>query len=226
MLPAKDEQAFITGKKKSGKSTLVRQLITKLGDNEIIIVIDSKHEWTIKPFMRLGNKRVRNLRLPNIRMVTSPGIYVYKSKYPHFYDTNVSKILISAYNRKNCTVVIHEIYHFCHGANPLPALGQAIVQGRAKNLRLFMESQRPMNIPGIAISEANIWICFKLQKPGDRLRVADDSGFPEMATPVRASHDFWVARDTWDNAVYIENTKEDDTEWDVLKKRPQDDKVS
>lgn len=217
MLPDIDEQAFITGKKKSGKSTLVRQMITKLPDNDIIIILDTKHEWKLRPFMRLGNKRVHRLRITNIRLLRSPGIYVYQSKYPHFYDPGVTKILLSAYKRKDVTIVIHEIYHLCHGSNPLPALGQAIAQGRARNLRLLLESQRPANCPVMSYTDADIFIEFLLQNPDDRKRMADNSGFPELLIPIWGMHDFWIAKHGWKNAVYIENTREDDSEWDIFK---------
>jgi energy-coupling factor transporter ATP-binding protein EcfA2 len=207
MLPAIDERAFITGKSKSGKSTLVRQLIGALPDDTYILVIDSKHEWKIKLREKLGNHPVHRILVPNIHLIRRPGIYVYQSKYPHFYDPKVTRLLLGAYNRKNFTVVIHEGYHFCHGNNPLPALGQIATMGRAKNCRLFYEAQRPSNIPLIFITEANVWIEMRLQKPEDRQKVADNAGFPEMIKPVRAAHDFWVAKDDWDNAVYIENTK-------------------
>jgi hypothetical protein len=217
MLPEKDEQAFITGKKKSGKSTLVRKMILELPDNEIIVVLDTKREWKVKPFMTLGNKRVHHLRFTNIRLVRSPGIYIYQSKYPHFYDAGITRILLSAYNRKNVTIVIHEVYHLCHGSNPVPALGQAIAQGRAHNLRLFLESQRPSNCPVMSYTDADIFIEFLLQNPDDRKRMADNSGFPELAIPVEAKHDFWVAKNGWDNAKYIQNTRDDDSDWDIFK---------
>jgi len=214
MLPEKDERAFITGKSKSGKSTLVRQLIGALPDNTFILVIDSKHEWTFKRGETVGAHKVHKILVSNIHLFRSPGIYVYQSKYPHFYDPNVTRLLLGAYNRKNWTVVIHEGYHFCHGSNPLPALGQIITMGRAKNVRLFYESQRPSNIPLIAITEANVWILFKVQKPEDRQRVADNAGYPEMVQMMdmrtaAGKHNFWIAKDDWDNAIFIRNTRQE-----------------
>ena len=224
MLPSKDGQLFATGRKGSGKSTLVRQLMTKLGDNEIIVVIDSKHEWDLPRLrihpMMLGNKVVRPLHFTNVKLVRNPGIYIYQSKYPHYYDPGVSRILVSAYNRKNVTIVVHEVYHFCHGANALPALAQAIVQGRAKHLRLFLESQRPANIPIICETEAEVYIEFMLQKKSDRQRMADVSGFMELEQEVEDMHDFWVGKLGWKNAVYIKNTLENDASWDLLRKKP------
>jgi len=209
MLPARDERMFVTGKSKSGKSTLVRELIGALPEGTYILVIDSKHEWEFRRGKHIGPHPVHKVRVANIHLLRTPGIYVYQSKYPHFYDPNVTRLLLGVYNKKNWTVVIHEGYHFCHGSNPLPALGQIITMGRAKNCRLLYESQRPSNIPLIAITEANVWIMFRLQKPEDRRRVADNAGYPEMIQPVKAAHDFWIAKDDWENAVYIQNTRKE-----------------
>lgn len=216
MLPKVDGQIFVVGKKGSGKSTLVRQLITKLPDTTQIIVLDTKHEWELPRLghMKLGNKNVYRLRFTNLKLVTKPGIYVYQSKYPHFYDPGNSRILLSAYNKKNVTIVIHELFHLCHGPNALPALAQAITQGRAKKLRLFLESQRPANVPIIVETEADVYVCMRLSKQSDRERMADVAEAPEMKDIVHG-HDFWVITSMMEKAILISNDQ-DEKSWDLL----------
>lgn len=213
ILPPADGQIFLAGKKGSGKSTLDLMLIDAIPDTEIILVIDSKDEWDLKRGLTLGNKPVHRILIPDLRLIRRPGIYVYKSKYPHFYDPAVTKLLLQAFKRKHMTVVIHEMYHFCHGNNPLPALGQLVTMGRAKFIRLHMESQRPSNIPVICYTEADVFVAFHLAKDADRARMADVSESPEMVTRAQG-HNFWVNRVDWDNAVYVQNQIENTTYWD------------
>lgn len=213
ILPPVDGQIFLSGKKGSGKSTLDLMLIDAIPDTEIILVIDSKDEWALKPFLKLGNKKVHHLRIANLHLVREPGIYVYKSHYPHFYDPGVTRLLLQAFKRKHLTVVIHEMYHFCHGNNPLPALGQLITMGRAKFIRLHMESQRPSNIPVICYTESDVFVAFHLAKDADRKRMADVSEAPEMVQ-VADGHNFWVMRTDWNAPVYITNMMKNTKKWD------------
>jgi energy-coupling factor transporter ATP-binding protein EcfA2 len=213
ILPPSDGQIFIAGKKGSGKSTLNLMLIDSIPDSEIILIIDSKDEWNLKPFLKMGNKPVHHLRIPNLMLVRKPGIYVYKSHYPHFYDVGVTRLLLQAFKHKHLTVVIHEMYHFCHGNNPLPALGQMITMGRNKFIRLHMESQRPSNIPVICYTEADVFVEFHLAKEADRKRMADVSEAPKLIT-VAEEHNFWVMRTEWNEPVYIRNNNTDTKKWD------------
>lgn len=179
-------------------------LIDTIPDSEIILVIDSKDEWQLKRGLMMGNKPIHRVLVPDLRLIRRPGIYVYKSKYPHFYDPNVTKLLLQAFKRKHMTVVIHEMYHFCHGNNPLPALGQLITMGRNKFIRLHMESQRPANIPVICYTEADVFVTAHLAKDADRKRMADVAEAPQMER-VAQDHNFWVMRTEWQNPVYINN---------------------
>lgn len=219
MLPKQDGQIVVVGKKGSGKSSLVRQLLMKLDNKAIIVVLDTKHEWKLPRLgeFYLGNKRVRRLLYPDVRLVRSPGIYVYASKYPHYYDPNVSKILLTAYKRKHVTIVVHELYHLCHGHMALPALGQAIAQGRSEDLRLFLESQRPSNIDLRCMTEADIFVMFHLSRKEDRLRIADLAEGPEMEKPAQG-HNFWVKHIDWDTAKYITN-EQDGSTWDLVQNK-------
>lgn len=201
IVPAPDERLFISGKSGSGKSTLSRKIIASLPRDEVVIIFDTKDEWVIPRYNTLfQRKQIRRLPLHVPLIMLPGGIYVYKPSYPESQDGNISRILIACLRRKNCTIVIHELTDLARGTTAIPALGKTIRQGRAKHVRMIIETQRPSAVPLIAITEANKIVTFRLRSLDDRKRLAQWVA-PEMLQLPPQKHDFWYCDDELNDGV-------------------------
>ena len=198
------EQLFLCGMKGTGKSTLTRRIIDALPDTEVVVVIDSKHDWQFRRrfgglgyLFRLFRPKARGefLQLPytDLRLVPA-GRYVYRPSYPETRDAGVIRIftttLQAAKKRKRgVTLVIDEAGDFATGSSPMRALGKLIRESRSMWVRLIIGSQRPSGIPSLMMSEANKFVALHLQKKEDLERVAEYGG-DVFATNPPGWHDF------------------------------------
>lgn len=203
ILPNPDEQIFICGQKGSGKTTLIRKLIDLLKSHELIIIIDSKPDWEdLKPMLFSGKgdaiKKLDVKYLFMLNSVDAKGVYVYQTPYdrPAYADDNVEKIIYWAIKRydklkkkKGMTLIIDELGDFSKGSYTTPAISKLIRQGRSKKVRTILGSQRPANIPQIAIDQSQRYCVFMLMNKGDRKRLADWV-HPELIN-MATGHDFW-----------------------------------
>lgn len=206
LCPAASERMLIVGRTGSGKSTLTKHLLETLSKDELIIIFDTKQEYDIgNAFTRaLGRTLYRPLPTVNLKRLES-GVFIYQPSYPEIRDVKVPRILNSALKRKKCTIVIHEINDFSRGGYVLPVLGKVIRQGRSKDVRMFLETQRPAGMPLIALTEANRVACFRLRSLDDRKRMAQWVDPHMMDIPPKFS--FWYADDSLPDAVLLRGNK-------------------
>lgn len=199
LVPNSDEQLFICGQKGSGKTTLIRKMLSLIR-NELIIIIDSKPDWDdLEPMIGVGKRdddapRKLDMRyLWTLNSIKATGIYVYQTKFdrPAYDDPNVSKIIFWAIRRfdklkkrKGMTIVVDELGDFAKGSYTTPAMSKLIRQGRSKDVRTILGSQRPSGIPQIAIDQSQRFCVFMLMNKNDRKRLAEwvHPGLEKMAT--------------------------------------------
>jgi DNA helicase HerA-like ATPase len=206
ILPNPDEQVFICGQKGSGKTTLIKRLLTLLKD-ELIIIIDSKPDWEdLAPmFGRNKGNKPRKLDMKFLWTLNSKdakGVYVYQcpTDRPAWADANVERLIfwsIARYDRikrwtgkkVGMTIVVDELGDFAKGSYTTPAMSKLIRQGRSKRVRTFLGSQRPSGIPQIAVDQAQRFCVFMLMNKNDRKRMAEwvHPQLEQMAT----GRDFW-----------------------------------
>lgn len=197
LLPGRQDRMLLLGMTGSGKSTLMRALISLLPRDELIIVFDSKPDWRARHWWDWRrDMRDAPVILPHTRIaLLRPGLYVFRPNYPEWRDPRVTAVLLGALRRKNCTLVIDETSDFAQNTYPMPALAKVIKQGRSKGVRMLMGSQRALAIPRIAITESNSFAVFRLRGEKDRERVGreiDDA----MYEPPTGRYSFWYRNDS------------------------------
>lgn len=210
ILPNSDEQLFVCGQKGSGKTTLIRRLIALL-PNELIVIIDSKPDWSdLKPMLAKTDKPKKlDMRLLwTLNSKEAKGVYVYQTPFdiPAYADANVEKLIYWAIKRFDrlkrkvgCTIVVDELGDFSKGSYTTPAMSKLIRQGRSKKVRTILGSQRPSGIPQIAIDQSQRYCIFMLMNKNDRKRMAEwvHPGLDKMAT----DRDFWYYEIPRDRAI-------------------------
>lgn len=214
ILPNKDEQLFIAGQKGAGKTTLIRRLLALPAlKDELIIIIDSKPDWDNLAPMFGPNKKNRPRKL-NMRFlwtlndIRAKGVYVYQTHdtIPAYNDGNVDIIIFWAMKRfkklkkkKGMCIVVDELADFSKGSYTTPGMSKLIRQGRSKEVRTILGSQRPSGIPQTAVDQAQRYAIFMIMNKNDRKRLAEwvHPGFMNMAH----NRDFWYYEVPRDRAI-------------------------
>jgi hypothetical protein len=169
--PAKGDRVFAAGQTGSGKTTLMRVL---LQSRAYVVVIDGKGtlNWpeyklvrTVDDCIRLGRKP-----LENPRIIVRPD---YKSsRDPTVWD----QLFRWVYLRGCCTVYVDETYAVTNGNDFPEWYGACLTRGRESDVEVWSASQRPKDIPQIAMSEAEHVYAFYLKMPQDRQKLEAFSG--------------------------------------------------
>jgi DNA helicase HerA-like ATPase len=206
ILPDQTEQIFVCGQKGSGKTTLIKRLLSLLKD-ELIIIVDSKPDWDDLAPMFGPNRKNKPRKLDmkflwTLNSKDASGVYVYQCPpdRPAYADKNVERLIfwaIARYDRikgwtgkkVGMTIVVDELGDFAKASYTTPAMSKLIRQGRSKRVRTFLGSQRPSGIPQIAIDQSQRFCVFMLMNQADRKRLASwvHPRLEQMAT----GRDFW-----------------------------------
>lgn len=189
--PKRDERLLIVGRSGTGKTTILKKLIEPMARTEPVIIFDSKPDFDPVPAWKPSKNIYK--KLPGMLLFgqLKPGLYVYHTKYPDYADPMVGRICLAALKRKNVTLVFDEIMDFVRGTLvPMP-IAKVLRQGRSKNVRVIVGSQRPAGIPRIALTEASKVIAFRLTSQDDRLRLSKEIAPDMLQQPGPGRYDFW-----------------------------------
>ena len=186
----RDQRLAVVGKTGTGKTYLLRALaapVTRL------VVIDSKgtlggEDWNLAPwtpktaFALAAGKPVR-LR------VLAP------------MDGDYEPFFSAVYNAGDCVLVIDELFAVSDRGKFGPWLQACYTRGRELKVGVWAAMQRPSWVPLMALSEADYYVCFRLQLEEDRRRMAAFMG-PQVEAPVRDKYGFWLYSTEWENPRY------------------------
>lgn len=171
IIPGRTDRVLLAGQTGSGKTTLARVL---LQERKHVVVLDVKGRmrWPgYEIFTNFG--KLTDINPDKIQRV------IYKPTY----DDLQNKKLIDGffkwvYDRRNTTLYVDELAGVTDGNNYPYHYGACLMRGRELGIEVFSGTQRPIDIPQVAISEAEHVYCFRLRLPQDRIKIANTAGIP------------------------------------------------
>ena len=155
-----NERVTVVGKTGSGKSYLVKKLITKF---DKVLFFDPKFEHG-----ELEGNVTHNLR-DTIKLMQQPKffiIYQPQSITPEIFNCLCKQV----YSRGNMVLVMDEVLRLCQ-YRVEEWHDRIIRMGRIRGIGLWHLTQRPTYIDGFVLSEAEHFFLFKMQLETDRKKL-------------------------------------------------------
>lgn len=185
-------RVFVAGKTGSGKTTLVRELLTPV---KRLLVLDPKGtlnvpEWNLTDWSDRGRRAL--LAGDDVRL-----------RVPAPLDGNWEPYCEAAYEAHELTVFIDEMYGVVPpGRRPSDSLVALYTRGREFEIGVWAATQRPVWVPLFAKSEAEWTFIFRLRLEDDRVHMAKLCG-PAVENPIPDDFGFYVYFETWEDAEYV-----------------------
>lgn len=178
-------RTLIVGRTQSGKTTLVRLLVSGYSS---LVVIDHKRRFELPRTVVVENspalfrqawpQRAR-------RVIYRPDPYAKRG-------ADVAEVLarVIAYGRT--ALVVDEATNLCTQGWILPEYRRTITEGAALLIPVYSVTQRPIGVHNVLLTEADDVFVFDLAGAGDRDKVASFFG-DELATRVGRPYEFAYA---------------------------------
>jgi hypothetical protein len=167
------DRVFVAGQTRSGKSELLNVLFSELRVQRVLV--DTKGEFAI----------------PDVEPVSDPAAIDWREQTIHYRTTvtgaldEVDELFQACLGRRRLTVCCHELADLCDfqpNRTP-PWLNAYISKGGAHGCGFFAGSQRPVQVPSRALTEAQhvFYVVPRLTRRSDHAALAEP-----MATDERA----------------------------------------
>jgi hypothetical protein len=160
--PSVEDRATIVGMTGSGKTQFGAYLLSEAPFHEQpYVIIDFKREKLFRATDRIV--RIDYNEIPKV-----PGLYRLDA-HPHEQD-KIEKWLWAVWKKENIGLLFDEGYLIDKYSHALRSL---LVTGRSKHIPVYILSQRPVDLPMWAFSEANYLSVFDLNWKKDREKVKE-----------------------------------------------------
>ncbi len=175
----------IAGQNGAGKSVLATSIANRW---DRVLVYDPK----LDPASLIPNAAV--CYGVKAALAALPGRVIYRPRADEIhrigrvFDELVRKVMkLTAH-----AIVIHELGDLAASDRELaPYLSACMRQRRSLRIPMILVTQRPVNIPRLALSESQHAVAFHLVDRQDRLRMAEVMGPEVVDRPVPNDHSFW-----------------------------------
>lgn len=193
-----DEHVFIAGMTGTGKSTIAE---VYLAGFENVVKLDTKGEVyerrKKKKGLWYGLEEGKDFtvveRLEQLQEVETSRI-IYAPRYEELNEEYYNALLKWCYDRENTQVWIDELMEVAPSPAKYPSFLKAIyTRGRSKNVSIWACTQRPVDIPVIAMANSTHYFIFDLMAPQDRKRIVDMTGVPDFYE-LPEGYNFWYFR--------------------------------
>lgn len=169
--PTPGDRVFLCGQTGSGKTTLAWTLLEK---RAYVVVVDAKGTLARAGYTlyRSVDEAINSGLTPD----KAPKIIV-RPPYGELRDpVAMDRLFRWIYLRGNCTLYVDETYGVTYGNTFVEHYGACLTRGRENGVEVWSGTQRPMDVPQIAISEAEHAYVFRLKMPQDRAKVSAVTG--------------------------------------------------
>jgi hypothetical protein len=171
IIPARSDRVFLAGQTGSGKTTLARVLL-KERLHVAVLDVKGRMRWPgyvivtdLATLSKIDPKKVQKI--------------IYKPTYDDLQnEEKINQFFRWVYDRNNTTLYVDELAGIANGNNYPYYYGACLMRGREKGIEVFSGTQRPIDIPQVAISESEHVYCFRLRLPQDRQKIANTAGIP------------------------------------------------
>lgn len=173
IVPQRNDRVALFGQTGSGKTTLARAL---LQERRHVVVLDTKRRiaWPGYTIFR-DFRKLSDIDPEKIERV------IFKPTYADTVDNDgaIMKAFFRwVFERHNCTLYVDELADVATRDSFPFHYGACLREGRELKIEVISGTQRPTNIPQIAMSEAEHIYCFKLRMFADRQRVERLTSIP------------------------------------------------
>jgi len=166
---ATDERVFLTGRTRSGKTFLARNLLAPI---ERLIMLDPKGtlaDWRLDPWDRESRRLLDHGEPVRARVALPPTA----EDDEDFWN----EVLFACWNAGNVTVYVDEVYllkPMDHGTYP-SYLSRVYTGGGERGIGAWATAQRPTLIPLTLMTEATHVFAFRLLREDDRVTLAKNT---------------------------------------------------
>jgi len=193
-----DQHVFICGQTGTGKSVVAEVYLAGM---DYVVKLDTKGEVYERRKKGQGLWRgltegkdfvvIHNLsEIDNVK--TDKVIYcpAYDELEMEYYDALMKWV----YERENTILWIDELMEVAPSPVKYPAYLKALyTRGRSKEAVVWACTQRPTDIPVIALANSSHYFIFTMQNPDDRKKIVRATGMPQFNEQPNG-HNFWYWR--------------------------------
>lgn len=164
LLPRRGDRVFIAGQTGSGKTKLAEVLLRY---RKYVVVLDVKGTINWRGYTLVKSYA----KLLELDPKKSPRIIYRPNPFELDDEVIIEAFFKWIYERHNTTVYVDELFGIAKGGVYPKYYGACLTRGRELKIEVWTGSQRPKDIPQIAISEAEHCYIFFLKLPQDRVRI-------------------------------------------------------
>ena len=193
------DRVFLVGASGSGKTTLAKGLLWRLPE---VFILDPKHTFTLPggpgnpaaPWPSEVYTDMRSLSEHADPDAQTPTAAIYRPTLEEM-DKGCDPFFEFCFARGECFVYVDEVMRITNGSRPPKGYAAVLQMGRERGVGCWSATQRPSNIPIVAVTEAEHMFVFKLRSPDDRKRIMDYTGQPELGKIPKDPNGFWYYSD-------------------------------
>lgn len=199
------EHVFICGQTGTGKSQVAEIYLAGYTN---VVKLDTKGEYYERK--KFGKVLWRGLKegvdftvifhLKDIDDVKTSRI-IYVPHEDELNETYYDALMKWVYQRENTILWIDELMEVCPSPTKYPPHLKALyTRGRSKEAVVWACTQRPSDIPALAMGSSSHYFIFTMQLPQDRKKIVDATGMPDFMEQPKG-YNFWYWKIGMDDPV-------------------------
>lgn len=195
-----DERTFIGGMTGSGKSRMAMYIDRKwYAAGWMILIVDQDEAWLQEEMIYAEKPELATVEHP--WDITATGhlhptarVQIFVPLLPAWEDPKFLALMEECWNHKNMVIHFDELFGVVDNQHAPTIIKKLWAGGRKRHIVIIALSQRPVDIPKIISSQAEVKMCFLMLDPDDRERMAKIIGDPRIETKILPDYWHWYWR--------------------------------